>query len=220
MMDKGNGNKAMLFDFDGVVVDTEKYYTVFWDSIGEKYLGEKNLCAKVKGTTLTSVLTGHFSGMRDRWDEIVAQLNAFESDMPVEYIPGVVDFVKEARGRGYRTAIVTSSNRVKMESVYAKRPEIPGLFGIVLTGEDFAASKPDPDCFLLGMKRLGADRSHTFVFEDSVYGLQAAQASGAVVVGLTTTNPVEVVARYSRIQIPDFADRENLFQSISEYIGE
>lgn len=207
-------NRAMLFDFDGVVVDTEKYYTIFWDSIGEKYLGQKDFCAKVKGTTLTSVLNGYFSDMKDRWDEIVAELNAFEAEMPIGYIPGVVEFVKEARGRGFRTAVVTSSNKVKMETVYRKRPEIPELFGLILTGEDFSASKPDPDCFLLGMKRLDVDREHTIVFEDSVYGLQAAKASGAVVVGLTTTNPKDVVAKYSSIQIPDFTNSAPIFSLI------
>lgn len=204
-------NRAMLFDFDGVVVDTEKYYTVFWDSVGEKYLGEKGFCAKVKGTTLTSILYGYFSGMKDSWDEIVAELNAFEKDMPIEYIPGVVDFVKDARRRGYRTAVVTSSNRAKMETVYAKRTEIRELFDVILTSEDFTASKPDPDCFIRGMERLGADKRHTIVIEDSVYGLQAAKSSGAVVVGLTTTNTPEVVAKYSSVQIPDFTCPDAIF---------
>lgn len=204
-------NRAMLFDFDGVVVDTEKYYTIFWDSIGEKYLGQKDFCAKVKGTTLTSILDGYFSDMKDCWDEIVAELNAFEAEMPIEYIPGVVEFVKEAREKGYRTAVVTSSNRVKMETVYRKRPEIQEIFDIILTSEDFSASKPDPDCFIKGMERLDADREHTIVFEDSVYGLQAAKASGALVVGLTTTNPRDVVAKYSRIQIPDFTSPAPIF---------
>lgn len=204
-------NRAMLFDFDGVVVDTEKYYTIFWDSIGEKYLGQKDFCAKVKGTTLTSILDGYFSDMKDRWDEIVAELNAFEAEMPIEYIPGVVEFVKEAREKGYRTAVVTSSNRVKMETVYRKRPEIQEIFDIILTSEDFSASKPDPDCFIKGMERLDADREHTIVFEDSVYGLQAAKASGALVVGLTTTNPRDVVAKYSLIQIPDFTSPAPIF---------
>lgn len=207
-------NRAMLFDFDGVVVDTEKYYTIFWDSIGEKYLGQKDFCAKVKGTTLTSILASHFSDMKDRWDEIVAELNAFEEKMPIEYIPGVVDFVKEVRRRGFRTAVVTSSNRVKMETVYRKRPEIRELFDVILTSEDFSASKPDPDCFIKGMERLKADREHTIVFEDSVYGLQAAKASGALVVGLTTTNPRDVVAKYSRIQIPDFTNPAPIFSQI------
>lgn len=204
-------NKAMLFDFDGVVVDTEKYYTIFWDSIGEKYLGQKGFCAKVKGTTLTSILNGYFADMKDRWDEIVAELNSFERNMPIEYIPGVVDFVKESRKRGFRTAVVTSSNLEKMSVVYAKHPEIKDLFDIILTSEDFAASKPDPDCFLRGMARLESDREHTIVFEDSINGLLAAKASGAIVVALTTTNPKEAVAKYSRIQIPDFTHPAPVF---------
>lgn len=207
--------KALLFDFDGVVVDSEKHYTGFWDGVGRKWLGAEDFGKVVKGGTLKMILGKYFTGIAGAEEDIVRGLDALEEEMEYDYIPGVVEFVREARRRGFKTAIVTSSNLPKMRSVYAKRPEIPSLFDAVLTSEDFAASKPDPDCFLKGMARFGADAAHSVVFEDSVNGLMAGKASGALVIGLTTTNPVETVREYSSLQIPDFTDAEGIFRYIS-----
>lgn len=213
-MCKAMETRALLFDFDGVVVDTEKYYTTFWEGIGTKYLGVKGFAGGVKGVTLTRILAEYFGDRKGLWPLITAELDEFEWNMPYEYIPGFVDFVADARGRGYKTAVVTSSNRAKMSAVYAKRPEIPELFDAILTSEDFAASKTDPDCFLKGMARFGTDAAHSVVFEDSVNGLKSAKASGALVIGLTTTNPPEIVREYSSLQIPDFTGKERIFEFI------
>ncbi len=209
-----DNTKALLFDFDGVVADSEKYYTGFWNGVGLKWLGAEDFGKLVKGSTLKMILGKYFAGKSEAVEDIVRGLDALEEGMTYDYIPGVVEFVKEARRRRFRTAIVTSSNLPKMRGVYAKRPEIPTLFDAVLTSEDFAASKPDPDCFLKGMARFGADAAHSVVFEDSVNGLMAGKASGALVIGLTTTNPLEVVREYSSLQIPDFTDAEGIFEFI------
>ena len=212
-------NKALLFDFDGVVVDSEKLYTVLWDALGEEYLRRAGFGKVVKGSTLDCILSTYFGDRRDLWPAIVARLDEFEKNMPYDYIPGVVDFLKEGRRRGFRMAVVTSSNLQKMRSVYAKRPEIPELFDAILTSEDFAASKPDPDCYLKAMTRFGTDAAHSVVFEDSVNGLMSAKASGALVIGLTTTNPPEVVREYSSLQIPDFTDKERIFEFIEDNLA-
>ena len=215
-----DNTKALLFDFDGVVADSEKYYTGFWNGVGREWLGAEDFGKLVKGSTLKMILGKYFAGKSEAEEDIVRGLDALEEGMTYDYISGVVEFVKEARRRRFRTAIVTSSNLPKMRSVYAKRPEIPTLFDAVLTSEDFAASKPDPDCFLKGMARFGADAAHSVVFEDSVNGLMAGKASGALVIGLTTTNPLEVVREYSSLQIPDFTCRDDIFRFISDAHGE
>lgn len=59
--------KAVLFDFDGVVVDTESQYTIFWDEINEKYLPEvENLALKLKGNTLVEVFEKYFPNNETR----------------------------------------------------------------------------------------------------------------------------------------------------------
>jgi HAD superfamily hydrolase (TIGR01509 family) len=102
------------------------------------------------------------------------------------------------------TAVVTSSNIPKMLSVYAKRPEFRQLFDAILTSEDFAKSKPDPDCYLRAAQRFGVSPSDCVVFEDSFNGLKSGRAAGMYVVGLATTNTADAIRNYCDEVIPDF----------------
>lgn len=193
-----------LFDFDGVVMDTEKQYTYFWNNIGEKYLGVRNLSDGIKGQTLVQIYSSHFSGMETEKEEITTNLNAFEKEMPYELVPGVLDFMNVLKSAGVPMAIVTSSNAEKMTNVYRHYPELKPLVVHIYTSEFFTKSKPDPECFLLAMKELGGTETDTVIFEDSVNGLKAARATGAAVIGLTTSNPEEVVREMSDMCINDF----------------
>ena len=91
-----------------------------------------------------------------------------------------------------------------MESLYRAHPNFKERFDFILTSEDFSKSKPDPECFIKGMEKMGVKPENTIVFEDSIHGLGAGRASGAYVVGLTTTNPADVVKRLADIVIDDF----------------
>lgn len=193
-----------LFDFDGVVMDTEELYTVFWDRMGEKYLGVKNLSPSVKGQTLFQIYGKFFAGMEEEQKKITQELNDYEKDMPYVPVKGAFEFIAELRKRGVTTAIVTSSNKPKMENVYRHYPEFKELVGHIFTSEFVTRSKPDPQCFLNAMEALGAPVSETVVFEDSINGLKAARASGAYVVGLLTSNPAEVVNPMCDYSIEDF----------------
>lgn len=193
-----------LFDFDGVVMDTEELYTVFWDRMGEKYLGVKNLSPSVKGQTLFQIYGKYFAGREEDQKKITQELNDYEKDMPYVPVKGAFEFITELRKRGVTTAIVTSSNKPKMENVYRHYPEFKDLVGHIFTSEFVTRSKPDPQCFLNAMEALGAPVSETVVFEDSINGLKAARASGAYVVGLLTSNPAEIVNPMCDYGIEDF----------------
>ena len=203
-MDNNNTNAAVLFDFDGVVVDTETQYSVFWHRIGADYLGMDDLETRIKGQTLTYIYDTFFPGMTDRQAEITARLDRFEQQMTYDFIPGVLDFMDDLRRHGVPTAVVTSSNDKKMAAVRRVHPDLDHLFDHILTAEMFTASKPAPDCFLLGMKVLGSEPRTTWVFEDSFNGLRAGLASGANVIGLATTNPRSAIAALCHAVIDDF----------------
>lgn len=196
--------KAVLFDFDGVVVDTEAQYSKFWHRIGEEYLGMDDMEGKVKGQTLVYIYDAFFNGRMKEQAEITESLNRFEQEMSYDFIPGVLDFIEDLRRHNVKTAVVTSSNEAKMASVYRVYPEIKTLFDRILTAELFAASKPAPDCFLLGMEVFGTDPADSYVFEDSFNGLKAGIASGATVIGLTTTNSREAIAPLCHHILDDF----------------
>lgn len=195
-----------LFDFDGVIVDTESQYTVFWDRMGAEYLGIEDFGRRIKGQTLVQIFDGHFSGMLMEQEEVVARLNEYEAAMSYDFLPGVVDFLHELKEAGVPTAIVTSSNQPKMEQVYRAHPQLDEMVDAILTSEDFSRSKPDPECFLKGMEILGGTPEETVVFEDSFHGLAAGRAAGAYVVGLATTNSREDIVPLCDMVISDFTD--------------
>lgn len=196
---------AALFDFDGVVMDTETQYSLFWNQIGKEYFPEMNEFGRIiKGQTLVNIYAKYFAGMEKEQQDITARLNQFEKDMAYEYIPGVVDFMKDLRAHGVKMAIVTSSNDLKMANVYKAHPELKQLVDRILTAEMFTRSKPAPDCFLLGAEVFGTVPQNCVVFEDSFHGLEAGNAAGMTVVGLCTTNPKEAIADKCKFVMPDF----------------
>jgi HAD superfamily hydrolase (TIGR01509 family) len=194
----------VLFDFDGVIADTETQYTEFWNKMGKDYLGLEDFGHTIKGQTLIPIFGKHFDGMIKEQEEIVPQLNEFEANMSYNYIPGAEAFMKELKTAGIPIAIVTSSNNMKMSNAYKAHPELPELIDKVLTREYFSKSKPDPECFLKGMEVLGGSPEETVIFEDSFHGLAAGRASGAKVIGLATTNKREAIAPLCDMVIDDF----------------
>ena len=197
--------KAALFDLDGVVFDTEPQYTVFWGQVCREYHPDiPDLEYKIKGQTLTQIYDRFFSGQDEEQKVITQRLNEFELNMKFNYVEGFEEFIHSLRQKGVKTAVVTSSNREKMESVYRQRPEFKSLFDAILTSEDFEESKPSPDCYLKGAARFGVKPEDCVVFEDSFNGLKSGRASGAYVVGLATTNPAEAIAPYADQVINDF----------------
>jgi beta-phosphoglucomutase len=196
---------AALFDFDGVVMDTETQYSLFWNKIGKQYFPQIEEFGRIiKGQTLVNIYAKYFAGMEKEQQDITARLNQFEKEMAYEYIPGVVDFMKDLRAHGVKMAIVTSSNDLKMANVYKAHPELKELVDRILTAEMFTRSKPAPDCFLLGAEVFGTVPQNCVVFEDSFHGLEAGNAAGMAVVGLCTTNPKEAIADKCKLVMPDF----------------
>ena len=116
--------KAALFDFDGVVMDTEPQYTIFWNEQGRKYLGRENFGATIKGQTLKMIYDGNFTGELEKVrEQITNDLNIFESQMTYEYLPGVESFLKELRNNNVGIALVTRSNVEMMQKNYNAYPE-------------------------------------------------------------------------------------------------
>lgn len=200
--------KAALFDLDGVVFDTEPQYTIFWGSQCRLYHPEHpGLEQEIKGSTLTQIYDRWFSGALAKEQPVITQrLDSFEAQMTYEYIVGLETLIADLHAHGVKTAVVTSSNVPKMESVYRKQPQFKTLFDAILTSEDFEYSKPHPDCYMKGAARFGASPAECVVFEDSFNGLKAGRAAGMHVVGLATTNTPEAIAPLSDIQITDFLE--------------
>lgn len=196
---------AALFDFDGVVVDTEPQYSIFWNEQGRLYHPEvEEFGRKIKGQTLTQIFDGNFAGMEEVQSKITSDLNEYEENMTFEFIPGVLDFMKALRAEGIKIAIVTSSNDKKMAHVYRQHPTFTQLVDKILTADMFKESKPNPECFLLGAKVFDTTPENCVVFEDSFHGLEAARRAKMTIIGLCTTNSRESINDKAHVVIDDF----------------
>ncbi|NLV52869.1 MAG: HAD family phosphatase [Bacteroidales bacterium] len=185
--------KAALFDLDGTLVDTEDQYTVFWGSMARKYRPDvPRLEYLIKGTTLTQIFDTYFPD--PQWQaEITEGLNQWEAEMRYDFYPGALSFLEDLKRNDVMCAVVTSSNIPKINSVRKQITHFDSLFDKVLTAEDFSASKPAPDCYLLGAKVFNADIDECVVFEDAYTGLQAGMSSGIFTFGLTTGHTREEI---------------------------
>lgn len=190
---------AALFDFDGVVMDTETQYSLFWKKQGEKYhpeIPDFNLI--IKGQTLTQIFGKYFTELPVIQNKIRKELTLFEERMRYDYIAGVFDFLKSLHEQKIKTALVTSSDMSKMKRVFTRYPMLEKQFDVILTAERFKRSKPDPECYLSAARELNISPLQCYVFEDSFHGLEAGRRANMTVIGVATT--------YSRKTILDKAD--------------
>ena len=185
--------RGVLFDLDGVLLDSEGQYSIFWEQMEKEYpTGVPDFANYIKGFHLTRIL-GYFPD-EDVRQQVLDKLTVFERNMKFEFFPGALDFVRHLRQAGIPLAIVTSSDRKKMEELYRQHPEFPTLFDKIITGDMVSKAKPDPECFLVAAKQIGVAIEDCIVFEDSRNGLIAGRESGARVIGIATTLKREVIA--------------------------
>ena len=196
---------CVLFDLDGVIIDTEPQYDMFWRQTEEHYqLGIENFEKKIKGTTLPNILNQYFSHLSPEEQAGIARRNReFELSMDYGEIPGAVAFVRELKSNGISIGLVTSSDDTKLKVVF-RRMQFAGLFDTVVSANRITQGKPHPMCYLLAAEDLKARPADCFVFEDSFAGIQSGNAAGMKVVGLATTNPAAAIQDKVVKVIPDF----------------
>lgn len=187
-----NRKYAVLFDLDGVLIDSEGDYSRFWSHIDELYpTGIENFAIAIKGTTLPEILK-HFESEEVK-NDILQRIREYQNEMQYTIFDGAEDFLAELNRRGIPAAVVTSSDERKMMHLFRQHPRLRTYFTTIIDASMVTRSKPDPQGYLLGAEKLGAEPENCFVFEDSLQGLKAGRAAGAHVVGLATTYPRETV---------------------------
>jgi len=196
---------GVLFDLDGVLIDSESAYTEFWSDIDRIYpTGINNYAIAIKGTTLEEIMK-HYDDDAVKAD-ILHRINEFQASMVYTLFPGVIDFLTSLRNRGIPTAIVTSSDDRKMRRLFEQMPDFRGYFDAVIDASQVTRSKPDPQGYLLGAKAIGLKASDCYVFEDSIQGLGAGKAAGATVIAVATTYPADVLKGKAAMVIGGFEE--------------
>ena len=198
---------GVLFDLDGVLLDTEGIYTDFWQAIDDKYpTGVPGFAHIIKGSNLTTILDTYYPD-KELQKIIIDILDDFEKEMKYRPFPDAITFVKELKSAGIPTCIVTSSSMLKMNNAFEQLPGFRELFDGLITGDMVKNCKPNPEGYLLGAQQIGVKPENCYVFEDSLQGIQAGLNAGCKVVALTTTVAREYIEKLKADKIMNsFAD--------------
>ncbi len=186
-------HKGLLFDLDGVLVDTAKYHFLAWkqlaDELGIPFTAQDN--ERFKGVSRTRCMEILLElGSRTMPEEEQNFYRDKKNQTYVSYIqnmgdeevlPGVTDFLRDAKSRGYAIALGSAS---KNSGLILDRLHLTKYFDAIVDGTKVSRAKPDPEVFLQGAAELGLPPQKCIVFEDAVAGVQAAHAGGMQVVGI------------------------------------
>lgn len=186
--------QGLIFDFDGLILDTETPEFNCWQNIYSEYGFEfpHDRWASIIGGSGHSKFDAaeHLSLLcQGRVDSASLRArNRLESDRIIlaqKPLPGVMDYFHEAKRLGLKLAIASSSTHSWVDS-HAKRIGIFDYFDHVIAADDvgFGRTKPNPDLFLLALNRLRVPKEAAVVFEDSPNGVKAANRAGIFVVAV------------------------------------
>lgn len=181
--------KAVVFDMDGVIFDTEKLLMRCWIEAGEKFnlkLENKHL-SKFRGTT-ANVGKGIFEGMFGT-DYDFFEIRKLREELKDNYIlqngvpvkEGIEKFLKYLKEKGIKLAIATSSNE-DVAKKYLTQTNLIGYFDEIVCGDMLTRSKPNPDIYLHALEKLNVESKDAVVFEDSRNGILAGHNAGCDVV--------------------------------------
>ena len=178
---------GVLFDMDGVVLDTEKLYARFWaeaaHALGypmtyEQALGMRSLNNEAGQAKLESYFGPGVSRsvMRDKRVEL---MDAFVAEHGVEAKPGIHELLDALKGKGIRCAIATSSPKDRAME-YLSRLGLAEKFDCICSGHDVAHGKPEPDIYLHAAACIGIPPENCLAIEDSPAGILSAHRAGCM----------------------------------------
>ena len=190
--------KALLFDFDGLILDTESPEFNVWQAIYREHGQE--LKAEQWGQIVGGWGASHFDAAENLVELIGNGINAEELDarqrsesealtLNQPILPGVVDYLDSARSLGLRLAVASSSPHSWVDT-HLTRLMLADRFDAIICAEDvpLGRTKPNPDLFVKALEAVDAAADEAIVFEDSPNGVQAARAAGIYTVSVP--NPV------------------------------
>lgn len=182
--------KAVIFDMDGVIIDSEPQHARAALRIFSRY-GidvDENYLAKYIGSStkrMAEEMVDQFQ-LSVTPEELLKELNEEKrvvlKEEGYQVLPGVIELIKSLHHAGIRLAIASSSSPAEIEHT-AKTLGIKKYFDKLVSSSHVPNPKPAPDTFELALKELGASPKETMIIEDSGYGCQAAKAAGVVCVG-------------------------------------
>ena len=178
--------KALLFDLDGTLIDSEKFHFDCWNEFLCDYevtLDFKDWLTNYAGIPLpqnAKTIIDRYKINDDLNDFIdrreVITFNGFKTK-DIELMPHALEFIQYFYEQGLTLAVVTASPRIDVEAVF-ERNGLAKYFKLFVTRTDVSKSKPDPESYHICVELLGLEKEECIVFEDTVNGVKSAMAAG------------------------------------------
>ena len=196
---------AAIFDWDGVVIDSSAQHEKSWELLAveigkplpaghfKKGFGKKNrvIIPEILGWSQNPE---EIDRLGDRKEELYREL-VRQGGMRI--LPGARELLAKLKTSGIPRAIASSTSRANLDSIFASTG-LNELFDAVVSAEDVVNGKPAPDVFLKAASLLGVPPEKCVVFEDALFGIEAAQRAGMKVVAVATTNALDLLRHADR----------------------
>jgi len=206
--------RGLIFDFDGLILDTEMPDYISWQAVYQSYGAELPLelwCTIVGGDAESDFepheyLESIIHSPVDREQIWVTRRKSYLEHLEnLPILPGVKQLLDDAKRRGMKLAVASSSPE-NWVTGHLSRLGLIDYFDAVVTADDVDVTKPDPALFLLAAEKMGVKNEEVIVFEDSSNGVMGAKRAGMVVVAV----PNELTRRM------DLSEADLYLESLAE----
>ena len=203
--------KAVIFDLDGVLVDTAKYHYLAWKRLAEELNIEFSLQdnERLKGVSRMQSLEiileiGNITLDYDTKIELAEKKNIWYVEYiskltPKDILPGVIGFLKSIKVDGIKIALGSAS---KNSMLILNKLNLTNYFDAIIDGTKVSKAKPDPEVFLKGAEALKVLPSECIVFEDAEAGVEAAINAGMYCIGIGSKN----ILKKANLVLSGFSD--------------
>ncbi len=202
--------RAVVFDMDGVVIDTRTPIEEFWHHHAARHhirISPEVMEGKVHGCPARQTVAqvfDHLSAAEQA--ELLEACEVFENGMQYAAMRGVQALLGQLKAAGIATALVTSSLLPKVRKVQ-KVLELEGAFDAIVTSDLVPRGKPDPACYRLAAERLGLPQEACIAFEDAYSGVRAAAGAGMFTVGVGPARQEALLKEAgAKLLVPHFGD--------------
>lgn len=215
--------KAVLFDMDGVIVDTEplhrKAYFKMFDDLG--IVVSEELYTSFTGSSTKKVCTTLIEkfGLQESHEELAAIKRGyfkhfFDTDSDFELLPGVKNLIENYYENGLKLILASSAHMNTINWVFEKFG-LEEYFTGKISGADLNESKPHPEIFIVAAEMAGEPKENCMVIEDSTNGIQAAFSAGIFCVAYQSAHSTNQIYDKASLLVSDFSDIE--FEKIGKY---
>jgi HAD superfamily hydrolase (TIGR01509 family) len=206
--------KALLFDLDGTLAETDSLHLPTWVDVLRPYgieVDAKFYRESISGRSNSKVVEDLLPDLSTEEGRKLAdakEASFRERAHELEPLPGLLDFMQEAKDRGLSLALVTNAPEENVEAILLAL-ELREFFDEVVLSDEVGPVKPDPAPYRAALEKLGIRPEEALAFEDSTSGIASAAGAGIPTVGVASTQDPEKLRQAGAFAIAkDFTDPE------------